>query len=60
MEHFIQTAEKFTDLIVNTQNYIWSHPETGYKEWNTSAYLDTVTSSGERIAYTDGTATAQL
>jgi hypothetical protein len=24
------------------------------------AYLDTVTSSGERIAYTDGTATAQL
>ena len=39
MEHFMQTAEKFTDLIVNTQNYIWTHPETGYKEWNTSAYL---------------------
>lgn len=39
MEHFMKTAEKFTDLIVNTQNYIWSHPETGYKEWNTSAYM---------------------
>lgn len=39
MEHFMQTAEKFTELIVNTQNYIWAHPETGYKEWNTSAYL---------------------
>ena len=39
MEHFVKTAEKFTDLIVNTQNYIWTHPETGYKEWDTSAYL---------------------
>lgn len=39
MEQFMKAVEKFTDLIVNTQNYIWTHPETGYKEWNTSAYL---------------------
>lgn len=39
MEQFMNLAEGFSDLILKTQDYIWSHPETGYKEWNTSAYL---------------------
>ena len=39
MEHFMKTAEKFRDLMIRTQNYIWANPETGYKEWKTSAYM---------------------
>ena len=39
MEAFMNTAEKFRKLIVDTQDYIWTHPETGYKEWNTSRYM---------------------
>lgn len=39
MENFMKSAEKFRDLIIRTQNYIWANPETGYKEWKTSAYL---------------------
>lgn len=39
MENFIKIAEKFRDLIIDTQNYIWANPETGYKEWKTSAYM---------------------
>ena len=42
METFMNTAEKFRDLIVNAQNYIWEHPETGYQEWNTSSYLEKI------------------
>lgn len=42
MEGFMKTAEKFRDLIINTQEYIWAHPETGYKEWNTSGYLEKI------------------
>lgn len=39
MENFMKTADKFRDLIIGTQNYIWEHPETGYQEWKTSAYM---------------------
>lgn len=42
MENFMNTAEKFRKLVLDTQDYIWAHPETGYKEWNTSGYLERV------------------
>lgn len=32
-------VEKHADRIYAAERYIWQHPETGYKEWNTSAYL---------------------
>ena len=32
-------VEKHTQLMYETADYIWAHPETGYREWNTSAYL---------------------
>jgi len=32
--------EKFKDLILDAQNFIWAHPETGYREWETSKYME--------------------
>lgn len=28
------------DIILNAYEYIWTHPEIGYKEWKTSEYLE--------------------
>lgn len=32
-------VEKYTDLILEAERYIWRNPETGYKEFKTSAYM---------------------
>lgn len=32
-------VEKHQQLILDTNEYIWKHPETGYKEWKTNAYV---------------------
>lgn len=31
--------DKNRELILKTERYIWEHPETGFKEWNTNSYL---------------------
>ena len=31
--------EKHRDLMWDAEKYIWEHPETGFKEWLTHAYL---------------------
>ncbi len=37
----IKTAvEKYRQLILDAERYIWKHPETGYREWNTSKYME--------------------
>lgn len=36
-------------LINETADYIWKHPETGYREWNTSAYME---KQFENLGYT--------
>lgn len=35
-------VEKHTQLILDTERFIWRHPETGYKEFETSAYMEGV------------------
>lgn len=35
----ISYVEKHKKLIFDTERYIWSHPEIGYKEWKTTEYL---------------------
>ena len=40
MEKINSAVEKNRALILDTQNYIWNHPETGYKEVLTSKYLE--------------------
>ena len=32
-------VDKHRELILAAERYIWAHPETGYKEWKTDAYL---------------------
>ena len=39
MQNRIAAVEKYRDLILQAQDYIWKNPETGYKEYKTSAYM---------------------
>ncbi|MCK9479114.1 MAG: amidohydrolase [Firmicutes bacterium] len=35
-------VKKHTDLILEAEQYIWKNPETGYKEWKTSKYMENI------------------
>jgi len=39
MEFIKKAVEKHRQLIFDTERYIWQNPETGYKEFKTSAYM---------------------
>ena len=41
MKHdaILQSIETARPLILAAERHIWSHPETGYREWKTHAYL---------------------
>lgn len=39
MKDIIAAVEKHQNLILDAEKYIWQHPETGYKEFKTSAYM---------------------
>ena len=36
---YIAAVDKHRRLILDTLDYIWNNPETGYREWKTHAYL---------------------
>lgn len=36
---YLDMVSKHTEKILETERYIWAHPESGFKEWNTSAYM---------------------
>ncbi|HCS72359.1 MAG TPA: amidohydrolase [Clostridiales bacterium] len=40
-EKLLGTVDKHRENILAAERYIWKHPETGYREWKTSAYLET-------------------
>ncbi len=40
MQHIIDAVEKHRDLIFKTERFIWKHPETGFKEFVTSKYME--------------------
>lgn len=40
IQTIIENAEAERERIYRAHDYIWSHPETGYREWKTSAYLE--------------------
>ena len=48
-ERLSQAVEKHVDLIYQAEEHIWKHPEPGYREWNTSAYLE---ERFEQLGYT--------
>ena len=39
IQKLTDAAARHTEMIYETADYIWAHPETGYREWNTTAYL---------------------
>jgi len=39
-KQLFESVDKHRDLIFAAEEYIWNHPETGYREWKTSAYLE--------------------
>lgn len=39
-EKLLEFVDKHREMIFEAERYIWKHPETGYKEWKTSAYLE--------------------
>ena len=40
MEKMLQAVEKYRTLILDAERYIWQNPETGYKEYKTSTYME--------------------
>lgn len=40
MTELLSAVDKYRQLILDTERYIWSNPETGYKEYKTSKYLE--------------------
>jgi len=48
MKDIIAAVEKYQNLILDAERYIWQHPETGYKEFKTSAYM---ADAFERLGY---------
>ena len=34
----IEAVERQRPLIYEVEKYIWEHPETGFREWNTHRY----------------------
>ncbi len=41
-EYIKDTVECYRTLILDTLDFIWKHPETGYREVKTSAYLENI------------------
>ena len=49
MKYINDAVEKYRDLILSAERYIWQNPETGYKEYKTSAYM---ANEFEKLGYT--------
>lgn len=39
MKDIVKAVEQYQDLILEAERWIWAHPETGYREVKTSAYM---------------------
>ena len=40
MKQYLEMVDKHQQAIVAAHDYIWQHPETGYREWKTHSYLE--------------------
>ena len=55
MKDITKAVEKHRKLILDAERYIWQHPETGYKEFKTSAYLaEQFEKLGYKLTYAEG------
>ena len=49
MQNITKAVDKHRQLILDAERYMWKHPETGYKEIKTSAYM---AEQFEKLGYT--------
>ena len=55
MKQINAAVEKHQQLILDTERYVWQNPETGYKEFKTSAYMaDTFRKLGYELEMAEG------
>ena len=55
MEKINAAVEKYKDLILDAERYIWNNPETGYKEIKTTKYLaEKFEELGYTLTYPEG------
>lgn len=55
MQKLISAVDKYTNIIYETENYIWQNPETGFKEFKTNAFmLDKFKSLGYEVTEAEG------
>ena len=40
MKHLIDAVDKHRELIFETEKYVWEHPETGFREYQTSKFME--------------------
>ena len=38
-QEFTKLVDKHAEKILEVERYVWQHPESGYREWNTTKYL---------------------
>ena len=48
-KRLIEEIEEKKQIILDAERYVWKHPEAGYKEWKTHAYLK---EQFEKLGYT--------
>lgn len=55
MKKIAETVEKYKDIIFETERFIWKHPETGYKEFQTSKYMaEQFEKLGYKLTFAEG------
>lgn len=55
MKQVREAVEKHREKILDAERYIWEHPETGYREVETSAYMaEAFEALGYTLTYADG------
>ena len=55
MERINKAVDKYRSLILEAERYIWKHPETGYRETETSEYMaDNFEKLGYEVIRADG------
>ena len=40
MEHIVNAVDKYRELILSAERFLWQHPETGFKEFISSSYME--------------------
>ena len=56
MKDIVRAVENYRELILDAERYIWAHPETGYKEFESSKYMaEQFEALGYELTYADGT-----